>query len=85
MERLRVGFAVDEHEIGFDVAVSEVFPLSDQSVVAVVRLERLVFHEEHEDREKIAVECRLVAALEFTLVVPLELAGTLNRPHEDRP
>jgi len=79
------GLAVDQDEVGPDMAVPVVLPLPAKRVVAVARRERAVSRQFGHDTGKLGVYGRGKAAFSLAPVVPPEGRGPPNRPHEGRP
>ena len=80
-----IGFMVDQHQVRLHVAIPVICPVAGERMVAVSRFQRPIIGEGDQDRHQITIESRSVAAPGHTFVVAFELAGTLNRPHGDRP
>ena len=45
IERVLIGFPVNENEIGFEMTIPVIFPLTDQGMVVMARRERLAADE----------------------------------------
>jgi hypothetical protein len=85
-QRTHIRFAVDEDQVGPDVAVAAVPPLPTEWMVAVTGRKHLIDHEKSHDLQYRSVEppnClpRFPGHLAFE--VSLKLIGVPNRPHED--
>jgi len=80
-----VRLLINQHQVGFDVAVPVIFPVAAKSVITEALLKRLIVGEGLYDSLQIRIESCLVLALGLALVVPFELSGALNRPHANRP
>lgn len=78
-----IWFAVDQHQIGFHMAIAMILPSISQGVVVETRRKRIIAGEHPHDRNQVGLERRSMLALDFLFVVALELAGPLNPPHED--
>jgi len=81
LQQLSVWFSIDQHQIRLDVAIPVVFPIARERMVTVTWLQRQIDHQRRQDGCEISVERGAVLALFFTLVIALELAKMLNRPH----
>ena len=79
------GLPVDQHQVGLDVAVSMISPFAGQSVVTLLSAQRLILGKHLQDFNEVTCERHPVRAAGFTLVVALELAGTLNPSHSNPP
>ena len=64
-----------------DVAIAVIFPVAGQGVVMVARFQGLVGPPGGQEDAKVGVKRRVVQPLFLALVVALELAGVVRRPH----
>ena len=85
IDRNIVGEAIDQHQVGLDMAVAVIFPVPGQGVVVMSLLQGLVGHQLRDHLDKVGIEGFPMSPLLFTLVVSLELTGAANRPHSDPP
>ena len=85
IEVFGVWLAVDQHQVGADMAVPVVLPLPAQRVVAVARRERPVFCQLGHNARKLGIDGPGEAASSFAPVIPFEDRGPPNRPHGGRP
>jgi hypothetical protein len=60
---LRVGFAVDEHEIGMDVTVAKILPLTGERVIAIFTRQGHVGEQQRKLLAKLMLEGLAVAPL----------------------
>lgn len=81
LEHIWIWFAVDQNEIGPEVAIAEVFPLSAERMVAKLCRRRDVIDQIAEDRCKLPRQRATMRALLFALVVAPETRGLFNRPY----
>jgi hypothetical protein len=79
------GLAVDENEIGLDVAITVVGPLTGECVVSVGSGQRGVGAQELDQAVKLVREEFPVLASGFALQIALEAGGKLNPPHQAQP
>ena len=85
-QRVGVRLHVEQHEVGFDVAVAVVAPVAGEGVVAVVQGGQSgVGGEEGERSAEVAIQCGGVPAFLFALEVAAELPRVFNLPRSDRP
>ena len=80
-----VRFAVDQHQVGAEVAVPVVLPRTRQGVVPVTRGQRPVGGQFGDGFQQAGVQSPAESALFLALVVPFEGGGAPNRPHSGRP
>ena len=76
-----VGFAIDEHEIRPNVAVTKVFPPAGERVIAKTRRRRLVGGQHGDHCAEQVVQLSVVSAGLRAPVIPLVSADSFNRPH----
>src|SRR5258708_17586693 len=85
LQNLRIGLAIDQQQVGFEVAFAMVAPVTGQPVVAVLLRQSLVFSQKGNDVGNDGVN---VAPM-LSPLLPLEVAtkrfGVLNPPHSSRP
>lgn len=81
---LGIWFSVDQHEIGFDMAIAVIFPGTGKCMITVLFRQGLVGGQNHNDRQQVLIKRSAVLASCFALVVSLEARGPFNRPHGDR-
>jgi hypothetical protein len=81
LEAFGVGQTVDQDEIGLDVAVTMVDPLSNECMISAPQREGLIRQEEGNDCIEIIVQRKTMPASLFPFVVLLEAGGEINRPH----
>src|ERR1035441_3300826 len=74
-----------EHQIGLDVAVAMVNPLPGQRVIAEPFWQGAICGKLGNNPQQINIQRRPVWTSRLALVVLLETAGTLNRPHGGQP
>lgn len=82
-ERLGIRLAVDENEIGPDVAVPVIGPFTGQPVVEVAPGKGVVVGEQVHHRHQRGVEALAMPPRFLALVVTLEAPGVANLPHSD--
>ena len=83
-QRAGVGLLVDQDQVGLDVAIAVIGPLTAQCMVVAARGERLIGGQGLDEGRETGVERGPMPALRLPLVVALEPARALNRPHADR-
>ena len=81
LKPLRIGLAVNQHQIGLDVAVAMVFPFTGQGVVSVLFFERQIIGQCLNDGDEFAGKGGAVNTFDFPLEIPFELPGVLNSSH----
>ena len=81
LESLAVGFAIDEHEIRPNMAVTKVFPPAGERVIVKARRQRLVGGQHGDCFAEQVVQLFAVSAGLRTPVIALESADSSNRPH----
>src|SRR5581483_2058515 len=81
LQGLVVGFAIDEHQIGSDVAVAAIVPGAAQWVIAKARRQGRILAKHLDDLTQQVIEPARGPTLLLTLVVAFEAARALNRPH----
>lgn len=64
------------------MAISVVFPIACQRVVAVLLGQRLIIRQSRDDGDEITLQRLPMRASGFAFQVSLELARLLNRPHQ---
>ena len=84
LEGVGVGFAIDEHQIGMDVAVSMALPLATEAVVHIASRQVGVGDQEFEEFNHVLVQSGSMLAACLTFVVLAKLAGSFNRPRAGR-
>ncbi len=63
IECILIRYPVDEHQIGFVMAIPVISPFSDQGMVMMARRQRLVVGEHGYDLQQIVIDCLSVPAL----------------------
>ena len=81
LESLAVGFAIDEHEIRPNMAVTKVFPPAGERMIVKTRRRRLVGGQHGDHFAEQVVQLSAVSAGLRTPVIPLVSADSSNRPH----
>lgn len=80
-----IGLWVNQHQVGFDVAVSMVLPITCQQMIAVLISQWLVVRQCRHKRCKLAfVRCTMLT-FGLALQVSFKLGRLLNRPHQVQP
>ena len=82
LENVRGGLAVDEYEVGLDVAIPMIFPFACEQMIAMLVGQRFVLRQHLHDADEIPRQCRSVLSLGLAFQVAFELRGLLNRPHQ---
>lgn len=75
------GLSIDQDEIGLDVAIPVIFPVTGQGVVVVTLRQWLIAGKQGNHGQEILVQGLAVLAFFLTLVVALEGTGPPDRPH----
>jgi len=75
-----IRFSVDQHQVGFDVAVTVVFPVAGQRMVAMLLGQRLVVGQRLHDRHEVIRQRFAVRTFGLAFQITLELPGLFNRP-----
>ena len=73
---------VNQNKVGLDVAVTMIFPLPCERVIAIFFGHWLVIRQSRDDGDEITLKGLSVWAFRLALQVSLELARLLNRPHQ---
>ena len=81
LKSLRIGLAVNQHQVGLDVAIVVVFPLAGQEVVSVLFVQRKIIGQRVDDGDEFAGKGGAVNTFGFALEIPFELPGVLNSSH----
>ena len=81
LQRFVVRFAVNEYEIGAQMAVSMVSPLPGQRMIAAARRQRVIGRQGRRDLLELPIEHARETAPLLAPVVALEGRGSFNRPH----
>ncbi len=85
LERVVVGLAIDQDEIGLHMAIAMVFPVAGEGVVAPSSGHGSVKSQFSKQLRQFCRKSFAMRSFELALVVTLEFAGPLNRPHSGRP
>ena len=78
LKPLCIGLAVNQHQVGLDVAIAVVFPITGQCVVPVLFLERQIIGQCLNDGDEFAGKGGTVNTFGFALEIPFELPGVIN-------
>lgn len=81
LQRLGVGLSIDQHQVGFDVAIPMVVPVASKCMVPVPRFKGLIICESPKDRLQVSINRCTILPPNLALVVTPELPGRLNPPH----
>ncbi len=76
-----VRFAVDQNEIGPDVAVAVILPLAAKGMIEISPGQRLIFRQHGHCFEQLGVESPALPSGSLSFVVAPEAAGVPNTPH----
>ena len=85
LQGVRVGRAVDQDQVGLDVAIAVIPPIARQRMVSVMWLQHLIVRQSGHDREQVSIERCSMLTFAFAFVVALELASPFNRSYEAPP
>lgn len=64
-----IRFAINQYQVGFDVAVPVIFPVAGECMVAVLLVQRLVIRQGCDDSNEVTRQRLTMQALGFALVV----------------
>src|SRR5271165_6292880 len=81
LESLALGFAIDEHEIRPNMAVTKVFPPAGERMIVKTRRQRLVGGQHGDHFAEQVLQLSAVTAGLRPPVIPLVSADSSNRPH----
>jgi hypothetical protein len=82
LQIIGVRFAIDENQVGFDMAVAAVVPFAAEGMVAVMGRQGDIGREQRDRRHLVELLAKLPRlARSFAFVIALELVGVLNLPH----
>ena len=82
-ETVIIRLAIDENEIGFDMAVTVIAPFSGQRMIEIPARQRSICGEQVDDLRQESVELLAVPPGFLAHVVMLEAGGVFNLPHSD--
>ena len=85
LQCLGVGLSIDQHQIGFDVAIPMVFQVASECMVAVPWLQRLIVCKSLKDWFQVSIKRCAMLPLGLALVITPELPGRFNPPHAGPP
>lgn len=85
LQNIRPGLAVDEHQIGPDVTIAVVLPVAREGMVSATDRQRSIVSQVVHCSGEDAIEEVAMQPLGLALVVFLEPAEALNRPHSGQP
>ena len=77
----RIGVAVNQHQVGLDVAITVVFPFTGQCVVSVLFFKWQIIGQCLNDGDEFAGKGGAVNTFGFALEIPFELPGVFNSSH----
>ena len=80
-QNVGIGLLIDQNEVRLHMAVTVIFPVASQGVIAVTWLQRFINQQGRQHGVKVGLECAPVPAFGLALVIPFELAGVVRRPH----
>ncbi|SMH66227.1 protein of unknown function [Acidithiobacillus ferrivorans] len=80
-----VGLAIDQQQVGLDVALTVARPIAGKVVIAVACIEGLIGRQCDQHRLERVIKRGAVLALGLALVVAFERGGAVNRPHANPP
>lgn len=83
LQRLCIRFAVNQYQVGFDMAVPMVLPLARQPMVAMLVCQREIPGEALDDGREFGLQGLPVFSFGFALEVVLEACSLLNRSHPE--
>lgn len=83
----KVGFFcfVDQKQVRLEVTFAVVFPVADQSMIAVVSGQRLIFCEKQKDRYKHLRQIGVTRISQSFFEILFETCRSFNRPHLSPP
>ena len=67
------------------MAIAKILPITAQGVIPVPFGQGTIMTKGFDDAGQIVVQYLAITPLHFTLEIALELGGSLNLPHSDRP
>lgn len=81
LQRVVANFAIDQHEVGPDMAIAMILPVAGQRMISAAFRQRLIGRQKVEDRAQKAVHFLAELPCQFPLVVAPETGGGFNLPH----
>jgi len=85
LQNIGTRLPVNQHQVGFDVAVPMVFPFAGQSMVAVLSCKWQIIGQRCNDVSEVNLQRLTVRTLCLAFEITFELTGWFNRPHSGLP